>query len=167
MDNLKRLHMNSQDFDKTIRQLIEKETEIVNQRTNWSLALQSVLLTAFWYVSKSEQPYKDAYLCVIISVGIIYSLSTIYSIWTNERAIAFILSKWDEYIKCQNESTENYPPVWAGSKNAINNTYGVKSERTRHFYEKIMYKCGFMSMYSVQPRLFLLVWVVVGIIYFG
>ena len=29
-----------------------------------------------------------------------------------------------------------------------------------------MFKCGFMSMYSLQPILFLLVWIAVGLIYF-
>ena len=166
MCNLKRQYMNSPDFDKTIRQLIEKETEIVNQRTNWCMALQTVLLTAFWYVSESDEPHKDPYLLVIISVGIIYSLSTIYSIWSNERAIAFILSKWNDYIHIRNEEYDDFPPGWAGSKEAINNTFGLDNGLKKKIYKKIMFKCGFMSMYSLQPILFLLVWIAVGLIYF-
>ena len=157
--------MNYPDFDKVTRQLIEKETEIVNQRTNWSLVLQSFLLTAYWYVSKSSIMRKEWYLGIIIIVGMVYSMSTIYSIWSNERAIASILFNWENFLKSRGEKLEDYPPVWAGSEKSINNTHGVESPCKRCRYEKIMFRCGFLSMYKLQPRLFLFVWVCVGILF--
>lgn len=152
-------------YDKVIRQLIEKETDIVNNKINWGFVMHGILLSAYWYVINSEVDNLPLYQFLVILVGIIFSTSSIYSLWTNERAIAFILSKWNAYLAQNDLSHENFPPVWAGSQDAVNNILDVNGKFKIWFYKNIYFHTGFMSMYNMIPKLFLFVWSIFGIIF--
>lgn len=149
------------DYDKVIRKLIEKETDIVDTKIRWSFLMHSVLFTAYWEVTKSINEDKAWYIWGLIFIGICFSISSIYTVWSSERAIAFILSKWDKYILDRGFSYDDFPPVWAGCTEAINNYIGVEKQTTKKIYEKIYFHMGGMSMYNMIPKLFLLVWLVV------
>ena len=74
---------------------------------------------------------------------------------------AFAGKSWDKYILDRGFSYDDFPPVWAGSTEAINNYIGVEKQTTKKIYEKIYFHMGGMSMYNMIPKLFLLVWLVV------
>ena len=156
------------DYDKTIRDLISQETKVVNTRMNWGYLIHSLLFTAFWKVATdtSVPTSLPKYLQLfIIIVGVIFSLSAIYSFWVNERAIAFILSRWDDYLDKNNLKHEDFPPVWAGSAISINNTFGIKGKWKKWLYQKVYFKLGFLILYRIIPLLFLLIWSSLAIYY--
>lgn len=150
--------MQNDDYDKVIRNLIEKETDIVDTRIRWSFLMHSVLLTAYWKVAESANENKIIYISILTIVGVCFSISSLYTVWSSERAIAFILSKWNNYIHNNGYSYDDFPPVWAGSTETINNCIDVKSERKKKRYKNIYFHTGGMSMYKVIPRSFLFVW---------
>lgn len=150
--------MQNDDYDKVIRNLIEKETDIVDTRIRWSFLMHSVLLTAYWKVAESANENKIIYISILTIVGVCFSISSLYTVWSSERAIAFILSKWNNYIHNNGYSYDDFPPVWAGSIETINNCIDVKSERKKKRYKNIYFHMGGMSMYKVIPRSFLFVW---------
>ena len=90
--------MQNDDYDKVIRKLIEKETDIVDTRIRWSFLMHSVLLTAYWKVVESANEDKTIYISILTIVGVCFSISSLYTVWSSERAIAFILSKWNDFI---------------------------------------------------------------------
>lgn len=150
--------MQNDDYDKVIRKLIEKETDIVDTRIRWNFLMHSVLLTAYWKVVESANEDKIIYISILTIVGVCFSISSLYTVWSSERAIAFILSKWNNYILNKGYSYDDFPPVWAGSTETINNCIGVKSEHKKKWYKNIFFHMGGMSMYKVIPRSFLFVW---------
>lgn len=98
------------DFDKEIRHLINEETNLVNCRMTWLILLQGLLFAGFCSIFD-----KDIFIAAFIAViGIVVSIIIRHSFWENEKAIAFILSKWDNFIKENNLDYNDYPPVWAG-----------------------------------------------------
>lgn len=153
-------------YDRVIRKLIEKETDIVDTRIRWSFLMHGILFTAYWNVVNSNIANQYWYIGVLIFIGISFSTSSVYSVWSSERAIAFILSKWNKYISDRGLPNDTFPPVWAGSKEAVNNLEGVTSEFKKWLYKTFCFHMGFMSMYNIIPRIFLLVWIVLGILYF-
>lgn len=155
--------MQNDDYDKVIRKLIEKETDIVDTRIRWSFLMHSVLLTAYWKVVESANEDKKIYIFILTIVGICFSISSLYTVWSSERAIAFILSKWNDFILNKGYSYDDFPPVWAGSTKTINNCIGVKNERKKKWYKNIYFHMGGMSMYKFIPRSFLFVWFVLFI----
>ena len=58
------------DYDKVIRKLIEKETDIVDTKIRWSFLMHSVLFTAYWEVTKSINEDKAWYIWGLIFIGI-------------------------------------------------------------------------------------------------
>lgn len=90
--------MQNDDYDKVIRKLIEKETDIVDTRIRWSFLMHSVLLTAYWKVVESANEDKTIYISILTIVEVCFSTSSLYTVWSSERAIAFILSKWNDFI---------------------------------------------------------------------
>lgn len=155
--------MQNDDYDKVIRKLIEKETDIVDTRIRWSFLMHSVLLTAYWKVAESANEDKIIYMSILTIVGVCFSISSLYTVWSSERAIAFILSKWNDFILNKGYTYDDFPPVWAGSTETINNCIGVKGERKKKWYKNIYFHMGGMSMYKFIPRSFLFVWFVLFI----
>lgn len=60
------------DYDKVIRKLIEKETDIVDTKIRWSFLMHSVLFTAYWEVTKSINEDKAWYIWGLIFIGIAF-----------------------------------------------------------------------------------------------
>lgn len=83
--------MQNDDYDKVIRKFIEKETDIVDTRIGWSFLMHSVLLTSYWNVVESVNEDKIIYVSILTIVGVYFSISSLYTVWSSERAIAFIL----------------------------------------------------------------------------
>lgn len=162
----KSLEMQKSDYDKVIRKLIEKETDIVDTRIRWSFIMHGVLFTAYWNVLGSNLENQCWYIGIIIVIGVCFAMSSVYSVWSSERAIAFILSKWDKYLLDNRLSSGDFPPVWVGSKDAINNVEETSSKFKKWLYKNVCFRMGFMSMYNIIPRIFLLAWIVIAILYF-
>ena len=70
--------MQNDDYDKVIRNLIEKETDIVDTRIRWSFLMHSVLLTAYWKVAESANENKIIYISILTIVGVCFSISSHY-----------------------------------------------------------------------------------------
>ena len=68
------------DYDKVIRKLIEKETDIVDTRIRWSFLMHSVLLTAYWKVVESANEDKIIYMSILTIVGVCFSISSLYKV---------------------------------------------------------------------------------------
>ena len=156
--------MNIKELERIVRQMIDRETDIVDRRIHWAFLMQSVLFAAYWYVLNSTIDDKNLYIALIISIGMCFSVSTIYSVWTSERAIAFILSIWNKSLKELGLSCESFPPVWAGGE-SINNTEGVNNCVKIFLYKNIFYRMEIMSMHKVIPRLFFIVWLCITILF--
>ena len=152
------------DFEMVSRQMIDRETEIVNQRIRWAFFMQSALLAAYWNVINSSVVNRDVYISLIIFTGVFFSVSTVYSVWTSERAIAFILKKWDECLNTNKQLSDSFPLVWAGGS-AVNNTHGVESHFKKYLYKHLFYHIGCMSMYKVIPCLFFIIWFCITILF--
>ena len=160
----KKANENLKDFEMVSRQMIDRETEIVNQRIRWAFLMQSALLAAYWNVINSSVVNRDVYIGLIIFSGIFFSGSTVYSVWTSERAIAFILKKWNECLNTNKQSSDSFPPVWAGGS-AVNNTHGVEGCFRQCLYKHFFYHLGYMSMYKVIPHLFFIIWFCITILF--
>lgn len=109
--------MKNSDFDKEIRHLIEVETQLVNGRMNWLILSQALLFAG--YCAIYEHNTGSSILTIISILGILLSIVVRHSFWMNEKAIAFILHKWNEYISKNNFDYKDFPPVWAGEVGSV------------------------------------------------
>lgn len=151
------------EYERVVRQMIDRETDIVNRRIHWAFLMQSALFAAYWYVINSTVADKNLYIVLILISGVCFSLSTIYSVWTSERAIAYILSKWNNVLNKYGQSFDSFPPVWAGGS-ALNNIHGVEGCFRQCLYKHFFYHIGYMSMYKVIPHLFFIIWFCITIL---
>jgi len=139
--------MNYSDFDKEIRHLIEIETQLVNGRMNWLILSQALLFAG--YCSIYEVQVSSPILIIISVLGILLSVVVRHSFWMNEKAIAFILSKWNEYITSNNLDYDDYPPVWAGD---VTSVIESKRDRVWRFFSPILLH------HIAIPYLFIIAW---------
>jgi len=140
--------MKNSDFDKEIRHLIELETQLVNGRMNWLILSQALLFAG--YCSIYEAHESSVILIIISILGILLSLVVRHSFWMNEKAIAFILSKWNQFIVSNNLDYDEFPPVWAGGD--IKSVIKTRRDRVWHFFSPVLLH------HIAVPYLFILTW---------
>jgi hypothetical protein len=98
-------------FDCVIREMIQQETATVNNRMNWLILLQGLLFAGYSNLSKNG--YSSF---IFAAMGIIVSFCMLKSFLSNEKAIRFILSKWDHFLEVNQTHHTKFPPVWAGAE---------------------------------------------------
>ncbi|NLI35361.1 MAG: hypothetical protein GX416_02425 [Bacteroidales bacterium] len=136
-----------QNFDREIRKLLDNETKLVNDRMMWFILLQGLLLAGFCSIFS-----KDIVVSIVISViGIFISIIIRHSFWESEKAIAFILSKWNKFIKDNNFNYDDYPPVWCGYFDTI-------LKKNDMIWKSLI---PFLIHYKAIPRLFAISWIVI------
>ncbi len=140
--------MKNSDFDKEIRHLIELETQLVNGRMNWLILSQALLFAG--YCSIYEAHESSVILIIISILGILLSLVVRHSFWMNEKAIAFILSKWDQFIISNNLDYNEFPPVWAGGD--IKSVIKTRRDSVWYFFSPVLLH------HIAVPYLFILTW---------
>lgn len=139
------LKTTKENYDKVIRELIKSETDYVNSRMNWLILLQGLLFTGFYHIFQYCLPLA----CAISILGILISLIMKRSFWSNEKAIAFILKKWDKFISDNGFEYDDFPPVWAGAYNEI-----ISSKKDK-FLEKELH---FFTAHKAMPNIFIFIW---------
>lgn len=96
-------------YDEAIRHSIEKENEVRNQRTNWFLVFQGLLINAIVAISiKGSMDYLIVFLAII---GLILSLCFMHAAWRSEMAIKMLLACWDEFRNELNLPIKDFYPV--------------------------------------------------------
>ncbi len=135
-------------YDKEIRHLIECETNLVNGRMNWLILSQTLLFTG--YSTIYRQHPNSVILIIISTLGILLSIVVRHSFWINEKAIAFILTKWNKYIKDNNLEYDDFPPVWAGGD--LKGVVRTKRDRVWSLFSP------FLKHHIAIPYLFMLAW---------
>lgn len=133
------------DFDKEIRMLIIRESDIVNNRMNYLIVLNGLLFAGFYKIYKED-------LCMagfVSIIGIAIAIVIKRSFWSNEKAIAFILEKWNSYIRENNLNVDNFPPVWCACYNEI-----LKDNKDIFIYKKLKS----FETHKALPNIFIFIW---------
>ena len=175
-------------YHNIIRQMITNENEIRNQRTNWFLVIQGFLVAGCCELYANKCLNQIYYLLLIIFViGIVTSVSFWHAAWRSEKAIEMLLACWDIFIRDNNRSIKEFPPVIALTKSIIQKHKFNKQHPTvndnreieifRQIYcvgknhKKIKWKirCDFwcnrfdcMLPFKAIPIVFLIVWIIVS-----
>ncbi|HEX2924759.1 MAG TPA: hypothetical protein VHP38_00625 [Ruminiclostridium sp.] len=132
--------MSDSGYDSVIRDMIKEETSIANSRMNWLILLEGLLFTG--YSSLSSKGFSSYIIGIL---GFFISLCMRYSFLSNEKAIAFIMDRWNTYLKNNNLKYTDFPPVWAGAN--------LQNTRIQTI----------MSAHRFIPVVFMLAWVVLVI----
>ena len=143
------------DFDKEIRHLIEFETQLVDVRMKWLILAQSLLFAGFCTICDKDD--MCAVSIVIAIVGVLLAIIIRHSFWLNEKAIAFILSKWNKYREVNNIDCDDVPPVWAGGD--LQSVLQTKSDK------RWAKSSPLLRHYQSMPYLFAIAWIAIIIIY--
>ena len=102
--------MNPSEYWKSIRQMLDHENTLVNNRYTWMLASQSLLFAAlgvFW----GKELFVEIIICI---VGLVSTISVGYSLYLADRAIRNLLCDWRKYSKGKNVS--QLPPMYGLTK---------------------------------------------------
>lgn len=150
------------EYNNTIREMINHENEIRNQRTNWFLVIQGFLIAG---LCQLQCPNSNLEV-MIIFIGIAASISFFHASWRSERAVTFAIKCWEN----QEGKKEKCPPV---SLITIEILKAKKSKSWEYRIQKLMYKdrcccalwmdklrnrCDILLPYAALPILFLLFW---------
>jgi len=98
--------MNASEYWKSIRQMLDHENTLVNNRYTWMLATQSLLFAAlgvFW----GKELFVEIVICI---VGLVSTISVGYSLFLANRAIVNLFEHWNEYSK--GKGTSQLPPMY-------------------------------------------------------
>jgi hypothetical protein len=81
-----------------IREMINKEADLINHRLTWLSTFQGFLFTALGLVWKDGHFVKDLHFFVptLIGVGFLSSLSVLLSLRVAHKAIRKLLDDWDK-----------------------------------------------------------------------
>ena len=85
--------MNSEEFAKITRSMIQHENELLNHRMSWMWALQGLLATASSFIWKDEVMVVQ----LICAFGFLSSISFALSFKSSMRAIDSLLNSWHVY----------------------------------------------------------------------
>lgn len=134
------------DFDKEYRHLIEHETKLVDGRMTWFILFQTILFAGF-YESYDKTHWLGYIICVI---GIVLSIIIRHSFWKNEKAISFILDRWNKQLDELGVSHYKFPPIYAGF------TDYVHIKRTDRIWARFT---PILLHHVAIPWLFFLAWI--------
>lgn len=139
------------EFDKEYRRLIEHETKLVDGRMTWFILFQTILFAGF-YESYNTIHWLGYIICII---GCLLSIIIRHSFWKNEKAISFIMYRWNKQLNELGVSHYKFPPIYAGFTEFVH-------------YKKIdraWAKCSPWLLHHVAiPWLFFIAWIAVLII---
>jgi len=100
------------EYNNTIREMINHENEIRNQRTNWFLVIQGFLIAGI-----CQLKCDDSNIQIMISIiGIFTSLSFCHAAWRSMLAVTYAINCWEYKTK----ATDKYPPVSLITKEILN-----------------------------------------------
>ena len=155
------------EYNNTIREMINHENEIRNQRTNWFLVIQGFLIAGLCQLQCDETNFK----IMISFIGIAASISFFHAAWRSERAVTFAIKCWE--YKYRGTEKDKYPPISLITKEILK----AKNKKSwEYMIQKRMYKdkcyCTFLLdklrnrcdilllPYAVLPILFFFFWFV-------
>lgn len=151
-------------FNEAVRQKLDHEHSVMNNRIGWHHAIQIAMFTGFYKVVSPEFPLHHLKYILPI-MGVIYASSAIYSLWVSKKARACIFMHWNRYQTACNINWEDYPPV---SGDPIPHILNSKKDRTiykdmelkrgNYFFAKYFSK--WFMLYEFIPILFILLWMV-------
>lgn len=93
-------------YANNIRNMIMHENELENKRINWLIIFNGILISGFIHM-KGNLLLGN----LIAVVGIAISVSFWWSLLQGNRAVNFLIKKWEEKLCYHNRNTEEFPPV--------------------------------------------------------
>lgn len=160
------------EYNNTIREMINHENEIRNQRTNWFLVIQGFLIAGICDSSCTDMLLKY----IIVFVGAITSISFWHAAWRSTLATTYALSWWE--VNKGKESEGNLPPVSLIAKNILDakkrklidkgtDIFAEMKQRLNWVADsgiQIRNKLDWLLPYRFLPSIFFLFWIVYGIV---
>jgi len=128
------------EFAKTIRQMIAHEDDLLNNRMNWLLVIQGLLFAALSNLSN-----KPKLVFVLISFGFLVSVSCMISFITGEHAIRKLLNHWDKHLEERKLKWQDFPPVFGAALD--NKTFRILDR--------------FLSPRRLLPLVFAIGWIII------
>ena len=98
------------DYAEAVREMIAHEDELLNNRMNWLLVVQGLLFAALDSVKDTP-----GLVYVLITFGLLISISSKVAFITSDRAISNLLAYWNEHLKSVNQRWRDYPPVFGAA----------------------------------------------------
>ena len=177
------------DYHKVIREMIKNENELRSSRNNWFVAIQSFLFTVV-----CEICLKDSYsiccsscndirkhlLVVVISAGIITSISFLFAAWRSAKAIAMAMSAWNRFLGENQQVIKDYPPVCLITDSVISKTVpsidniGIgdwvnpmnkqmypDGDECKKCRDKLINKFEWLMPFKFMPIIFIILWLVI------
>ena len=150
------------EYNNTIREMINHENEIRNQRTNWFLVIQGFLIAGLCQLQCNDTNIK----IMISFIGIATSISFSHAAWRSERAVTFAIKCWE----FQNKGKKKYPPVSLiteeilKAKDVESWEYKIRELMYKDkcccilWFDKLRNRCDRLLPYSALPILFFLFW---------
>ena len=172
-------------YNQIIRQLINHENEIRDQRNKWQLTIYGFMIAGYVAAFIKQDIYCNNIICLVISfVGLIITFSFFLASCVSNLSISMALSCWNIALERNGERIINYPPVCLITRNIIeNNTIplgddniGINewstlihdrllSRNNQNSIVRELYKFeGLFMPYKIIPIIFGLLWTVFFII---
>ena len=140
-------------YANVIRNLIIQENELENKRINWLIIFNGILLSGF------IQLRSEKLLSIMIAfIGVIISLSFWWSFFQGNRAVDFLINKWNDKLLYHNRNFDEFPPISGIPWYSPSNPKHINQKRITSL-GKIFAPC------KIICPVFILVWITLMIFY--
>ena len=164
------------EYNNTIREMINHENEIRNQRTNWFLVIQGFLIAGLCTLCEKG---NYGILSLLISLlGLTVSISFGYVAWRSTKAVTMAIACWKLFLEEKDEKLSDYPPINLITREIISQKISVDDTKigTAEFNKKIFDKMyedqtywidkkinglEFLLPYRFLPFVFFLLWIII------
>ncbi len=143
---------NYQGYDVVIREMISKEIDRQYSFMKWNIVVQTFLFGAITQLKNEE------FLCVIIIIGLLASISSFITYWASEAKIKRILYFWDGYRKFKGLSYFAFPPVWTNPTEDVITEMNIKENFGEYKLGRSRKLCLKLILPKSSPFIFILAW---------
>ncbi len=100
------------EYNNIIRRMLEHENEVRNQRTNWFLIIQGLLINAIFIVMTNKDfESQTIAISLLLFIGTIISLSFLYAAKLSSKASSQGKIFWQDVLNNNQANIEDFPPI--------------------------------------------------------
>lgn len=135
------------EYNETIRRMLEHEDEIRNQRTNWFLVIQGLLINGMlMLLTNKDFKCSGIIIFVLLVIGVFVSFSFLWAAYLSSKASKEGKIYWQNYMKANHVDINDFPPICLLAREKYDENQNYIKRETDYFLPYICLPFFFMCI---------------------